>query len=90
MMIAENDPSIAPKFHMLFERIKALGVEQWTKDRDPQPDREGLIYLCKFGFFTGMLTKAQIGRILQMEHTERKLLVKGWYDDHRKRGCGTC
>ena len=89
-MIAENDPSIAPNFHILFARIKAMGVEQWTADKNPQPDLDGLVYLCKFGFFTGMLTKAQIGEILQMQPRERKLLVRGWYDDHRRKGCGTC
>ncbi len=89
-MIAQNDPSIAPKFHWLFARIKAQGVEQWTEPRNPQPDLEGLIYLCKFGFFTGLLTKAQIGRLLDIDRQERKQLVRAWYDDHRAKGCGTC
>lgn len=89
-MISQSDPSIESKFHWLFDKIKATGVEQWTEAKNPQPDLEGLTYLCKFGFFTGILTKAQIGEILGLSREERKHLVKAWYDSHRERGCGTC
>lgn len=89
-MIANNDPRIGPLFDHLLARINAHGVKQWTEDRNPQPDLEGLLYLCKFGFFTAILTKAEIARILDMERPELKKLVKSWYDDHREKGCGTC
>ena len=89
-MIKDSDPSIEAKFHWLFAKIKSTGVEQWAEAKNPQPDLEGLVYLCKFGFFTGILTKAQIGQILGLSRSERKHLVKSWYDDHREKGCGTC
>lgn len=89
-MIQENDPRIPALFDDLYQRIKAQGVEQWTEDRNPQPDLEGLIYLCKFCFFTAILTKAEIARVLDIDRQELKKLVKSWYDDHREKGCGTC
>lgn len=89
-MIAENDPAIPEEFQRLRARIAAQGVEQWLADKDERPSRDSLIYLCKFGFFTGILTKAEIARILRLDRQERKALIKSWYDDHREKGCGTC
>jgi hypothetical protein len=70
--------------------IAAQGVEGWLSGKADDPSLESLIYLCKFAFFTGILTKAEIGRVLGADRSELKALVKGWYDDHRTRGCGTC
>lgn len=89
-MIKENDPRIKVHFDDLYQLIVKQGVEQWTEERDPQPDLEGLVYLCKFSFFTAILTKAEIARILDIDRAELKKLVKSWYDDHREKGCGTC
>ena len=89
-MIPADDPSIAPRFHKLHRRIQAQGVEDWLKDLPPTPDLESLTYLCKFAFFTALITKSEIGAILGLDRKERRLLVKSWYDDHRKKGCGTC
>ena len=47
---------------------------------------ESLIYLCKFAFFTGILTKSQIGELLGADRAELKGLVRSWYDDHRRKG----
>ncbi len=89
-MIAENDPGIPKKFQELRDRIAAQGVEQWLAEKADQPSLDSLVYLCKFGFFTGILTKAEIATILGLDRQERKALVKSWYDDHREKGCGTC
>ena len=89
-MIPEDDPGIAPHFESLRRRIAAQGVEAWLKDLGPVPNIDGLVYLCKFAFFTGLITKSEIAAILGLDRTERRLIVKSWYDDHRKKGCGTC
>ncbi len=89
-MIAINDPAIPQKFQSLRDRIAAQGVEQWLAEKADQPSRDSLVYLCKFGFFTGILTKAEIAEILGLDRAERKALIKSWYDDHREKGCGTC
>ena len=89
-MISPDDPSIPASFEWLLAHIEAQGVKQWVEDKGAGPDLEGLTYLCKFAFFTGILTKAQIGDILKLDRKERKHLVKEWYDSHRARGCGTC
>ena len=89
-MISPDHPEIPERYKMLYERIQAHGVEQWLKDKRTEPNLEGLIYLCKFAFFTALITKAEIARILELTPAERRQLVKGWYDDHREKGCGTC
>lgn len=89
-MIQDNDPRIKVLFDDLLERINSHGVKQWTEERDPQPDQEGLTYLCKFGYFTGILTKGEIAGILDIDRPTLKKMVKSWYDDHREKGCGTC
>lgn len=65
----------------------------WARERLEQldgPNLESVTYLCKFCWFTALITKAQIGQTLQMDHRELRDLVRGWYDDHRAKGCGTC
>lgn len=89
-MIAPDSPDILPRFQELKRRIQAHGVDSWLNSDKATPDRDGLVYLCKFAFFTGIVTKAEIGRILELDRQERKELVKSWYDEHRERGCGTC
>lgn len=89
-MLSSDDPSISDHYHRLLTRIDAQGVRQWTEGKLHGPSREGLVYLCKFSFFTGIVTKAEIGAILQMDRRELRGLVKSWYDDHRAKGCGTC
>jgi len=89
-MIAPDSPDILPRFQELKRRIQAQGVDSWLNPDKTTPDREGLLYLCKFAFFTGIVTKAEIARILELDRQERKELVKSWYDEHRERGCGTC
>ncbi|MCB2228646.1 MAG: hypothetical protein KQH53_18360 [Desulfarculaceae bacterium] len=85
-----NDPEIAKHHEQLSRAIKAQGVEGWLSEKAQPVSLDSLIYLCKFAFFTGILTKSQIGEILGADRTELKHLVKGWYDDHRAKGCGTC
>jgi hypothetical protein len=89
-MIDDAHPSIAPTYEMLWSRLKAHGVEAWLRDKQPSPDREGLLYLCKFAYFTGLVTKGELARWLELDRGERRRLVKSWYDDHREKGCGTC
>jgi hypothetical protein len=89
-MLSEYDPNIIPNYNRLLKRIEAQGVAPWLEGKVKGPDREGLIFLCKFAFFTGILTKAEIGQTLDMDRQELKLLVRSWYDDHRAKGCGTC
>jgi hypothetical protein len=89
-MIKANHPELTPRYHMLYKRVQDQGVEQWLKENLEGPSVEGLVYLCKFAFFTGIITKAEIGRLLELSPDERRNLVKSWYDDHRQKGCGTC
>jgi len=89
-MRPENDPEITKLHSQLRRRITAQGVEGWLSERADPPSLESLVYLCKFAFFTGILTKAEIGRILGADRPELKGLVKSWYDEHRSKGCGTC
>ena len=89
-MRSRNDPEIATLHKNLRRAIVAQGVEGWLSEKAEPASLDSLIYLCKFAFFTGILTKAQIGQILGADRAELKALVKGWYDDHRAKGCGTC
>ena len=89
-MLPPNDPDIPSRHQRLRSAVKAQGVEGWLSEKAEVPSVESLIYLCKFAFFTGILTKAQIGEILRADRSELKALVKSWYDDHRAKGCGTC
>ncbi|MFI5355599.1 MAG: hypothetical protein ACHQX0_08320 [Desulfobaccales bacterium] len=89
-MLASDDLTISASYARLLARIAAQGVAPWLEGKVKGPDREGLIFLCKFGYFTGILTKAEIGQTLKMDRGELKQLVRSWYDDHRAKGCGTC
>ena len=89
-MLTPDDPSIAPSCQTLLALLKSHGVSQWAEDKVKSLNRDYLIYLCKFSYFTGILTKAQIARFLKLERPELKKLIKAWYDDHRSKGCGTC
>lgn len=89
-MLTSDDPTISHSYNRLLRRIEAQGVAPWIEGKVRGPDREGLIFLCKFGFFTGILTKAEIGQMLKLDRGELKQLVRSWYDDHRAKGCGTC
>ena len=89
-MLKQDDPSIPSSCHTLLAHLKSHGVSQWAEDKVKSHDRDALIYLCKFSYFTGILTKAEIGRYLKLDRPELKKLIKSWYDDHRSKGCGTC
>jgi hypothetical protein len=89
-VIEPDHPELTQRYNMLYKRVEAQGVEQWLKDSLDGPSVDGLVYLCKFAFFTGIITKAEIGRLLEISAAERRDLVKSWYDDHRAKGCGTC
>lgn len=89
-MIDQDHPELNKRFQMMYQRVRDQGVEQWLKDNLDGPSPDGLVYLCKFAFFTGIITKAEIGSLLELSRAERKQLVKSWYDDHREKGCGTC
>ncbi len=89
-MIAPDHPDIPRRCQRLLEHIRAQGLEQWVEDKAPRCDRDGLIYLCRFAFFTGLITKAEIARVLELSPAERRRLIKSWYDQHREKGCGTC
>ena len=85
------DDTEIPKHHRrLRQAILAQGVDGWLSEKAEPPSLDSLVYLCKFAFFTGILNKAEIGRVLGADRGELKALVKGWYDDHRAKGCGTC
>ena len=89
-MTQTQDTALAATYHHLLSRIRAQGVEGWLRDLSGGPSRESLEYLCKFAYFTGILTKAEIGAMLDISRPQLKALVKSWYDDHRQKGCGTC
>ncbi len=89
-MIEPDHPELSQRYYMLYKRVQDQGVEQWLKENLDGPSVDGLVYLCKFAFFTGIITKSEIGRLLELSTKERRDLVKGWYDDHRAKGCGTC
>jgi hypothetical protein len=89
-MIDQDHPELEERFQMMYQRVRDQGVEQWLKENLDGPSPDGLVYLCKFAFFTGIITKAEIGSLLELSREERKQLVKSWYDDHREKGCGTC
>ncbi|MCF8034118.1 MAG: hypothetical protein K9K66_15565 [Desulfarculaceae bacterium] len=89
-MRSRNDPEIAKQHAVLQQAIIAQGVKAWLSEKAQPASLDSLIYLCKFAFFTGILTKSQIGQVLGADRPEVKALVRGWYDDHRARGCGTC
>lgn len=89
-MIEQDHPELKKRYQMMYQRVRDQGVEQWLKENLDGPSPEGLVYLCKFAFFTGIITKSEIGRLLELNPAERKQLVKSWYDDHREKGCGTC
>ncbi len=92
-MIPSDDPGIEASYHLLVARVEAAGVKGWAQARLDAlggPSLESLVYLCKFCFFTALLTKAQIGGVLGADRAEVKALVRSWYDDHRAKGCGTC
>lgn len=89
-MLPPDDPTIPASYARLLARITAQGVAPWIEGKVRGPGRDGLIFLCKFAFFTGILTKAEIGQALKMDRGELKQLVRSWYDDHRAKGCGTC
>ena len=89
-MLSPDHPDIASRHRQLRASIVAQGVEGWLSDIADEPSRESLIYLCKFAFFTGILTKSQISELLGADRAELKGLVRSWYDDHRRKGCGTC
>lgn len=89
-MLNPDHPDITARHNQLRRAIAAQGVEGWLSDKADHPSVDSLVYLCKFAFFTGILTKSQIGGLLEADRAELKSLVKSWYDDHRAKGCGTC
>lgn len=89
-MISPDDPTIEASFQRVLALIRAQGVEQWTQGKIDGPNLDGLLYLCKFAFFTAVLTKKQIADILDLDRDEMRGMVRGWYEDHRRKGCGAC
>ncbi|KIX11196.1 hypothetical protein [Dethiosulfatarculus sandiegensis] len=89
-MIRTDDSVIPERFDNLWKMIKAHGAEQWLEDKGVGPDLEGLTYLCRFAFFTGLISKGEVARQLELTGPERKKLIKTWYDIHREKGCGAC
>lgn len=89
-MIDRRDPNIAAGCQSLLKSIRAQGVEGWLREISDPPTLEDLVYLCKFAFFTGIVTKSEIARLLQADRAERKALVRSWYDEYREKGCGAC
>jgi len=89
-MLAQDDPSIPASFQKLLAPLETHGVRQWMEGKFGPPDRDALIHLCKFGYFTGLLSKAQIAIYLKLDRPALKKLLRAWYDDHRRKGCGTC
>jgi hypothetical protein len=89
-MTDDQNPSIGAAYEQLWDRLRAQGLEAWLRAKSASPDREELIYLCKFAYFTGLITKGELARWLGLSPGERRRLVRSWYDDHRQKGCGTC
>ena len=89
-MIEPGHPSIAPHCQALAKRIRDQGAGQWLESKLDRLDRDTLVYLCKFAFMTALITKAEIAAILSLDRAEIRALVRGWYDDHRAKGCGMC
>jgi hypothetical protein len=89
-MIRSDDPVIPQRFNDLWKLIKGHGAEQWIEDKGVGPDLEGLTYLCRFAFFTGLISKGEVGEQLGLSGPERRKLIKTWYDIHREKGCGAC
>lgn len=89
-MIEPGHPSIRDNCLSLIRLIQAQGAGQWLEGRTERLDRDTLLYLCKFAFMTALVTKAQMAVILEADRQELKQLVRGWYDDHRRKGCGMC
>ncbi len=89
-MIEPGHPSIAQHCQNLAARIRAQGAGQWLEGKIERQDRDALVYLCKFAFMTALITKSEIAAILELDRSELKALVRGWYDDHRAKGCGMC
>jgi len=89
-MLAPDDSSIPASVQELLALLENHGMRQWAEGKFSHPSREALIHLCKFGYFTGLLSKAQIASYLKLDRPDLKNLLKAWYDDHRSKGCGTC
>ncbi len=89
-MIPDRHPEIPARQALLRARLAQEGVDAWLKEGRVTPDVAGLVYLAKFAYFTGQITKREIAELLGLDPRERRELVKSWYDEHRKRGCGTC
>jgi hypothetical protein len=81
---------MADRFARLADLIRANAVGTWVDDRLDAPGPENLTYLAKFAYLTGLITKAQIRDYLDVDRNQAKLLVRGWYDEHRRKGCGMC
>lgn len=89
-MISPQHSEIPTKYRYILDRINRQGVQSWLNPEKLGPDLDGLTYLCKFAYFTGLLNKAELADILELTKKEKKELVKSWYNDHREKGCGTC
>jgi hypothetical protein len=77
-------------FAGLVKLIRDQEVVNWVVDKVAQPTPENLVYLAKFAYMTGLINKAGLKTYLGVDGIEAKRLVRRWYDDHRRRGCGTC
>jgi len=84
------NPGFEESFEELVRIIRDQEVVNWVVDRIQDRSPETLTYLAKFAYMTGLINKADIKRFLNLDSKEARKLVKGWYDDHRERGCGTC
>ncbi len=70
--------------------IRDNAVKTWVDDRLDAPSLDNLTYLVKFAYLTGLITKAEIRDYLVLDRTQVKHLVRKWYDEHRRKGCGMC
>jgi len=78
------------RFRELATVIRQNAVRTWVDDRLDHPTAENLAYLAKFAYLTGLINKSEIGAYLGLDRAQVKALVRRWYEEHRKSGCGMC
>ncbi|MBU0516410.1 MAG: hypothetical protein KJ621_16760 [Proteobacteria bacterium] len=78
------------RFGQLAAVIRQNAVRTWVDDRLDEPSAENLTYLAKFAYLTGLINKSEIGTYLDLDRAQVKALVRKWYEEHRKTGCGMC
>ncbi len=77
-------------FSWLQERIRSAGLEQWLEDFPSEPTPEAVERLARFAYFTGIVNKAELGKVLGLDRKGLKETIARWYEHQRRTGCGAC